>query len=222
MNPYKVLGVSENAPPDEIRTAYLSLVKKYHPDRYTDTPLKELANEKLTEINLAYETLTKKPAEGGAAPASRGRTTSQRGYTYKNARTGSDEYSQRRAYNGPYAAELRRARELCSQNNIDAARRILDVVPERCAEWYYLYGIIYYRQSWYEKARMFLRKAYELEPENGEYRRAYLSLKYAGRESTEKEHGAGRGVSCVACPAVCSAGVLCADFCSGGCCFSIF
>ena len=45
MNPYKVLGVSETATPEEIRQAYLELVKKYHPDKYTDNPLKELANE---------------------------------------------------------------------------------------------------------------------------------------------------------------------------------
>ena len=59
-NPYKVLGVSEDASQEEIRTAYLKLVKKYHPDKYTDTDLKELANEKLVEINEAYEALTKK------------------------------------------------------------------------------------------------------------------------------------------------------------------
>lgn len=59
MNPYKVLGVSETATPEEIRQAYLELVKKYHPDKYTDNPLKELANEKLKEINEAYDTLTK-------------------------------------------------------------------------------------------------------------------------------------------------------------------
>ena len=31
-NPYKVLGVNEGATNEEIRAAYLSLVKKYHPD----------------------------------------------------------------------------------------------------------------------------------------------------------------------------------------------
>lgn len=46
-NPYKTLGVSENASQEEIRAAYLALVKKYHPDKYRDNPLKELANEKL-------------------------------------------------------------------------------------------------------------------------------------------------------------------------------
>lgn len=59
-NPYKTLGVSENASQEEIRAAYLALVKKYHPDKYRDNPLKELANEKLKEINEAYDVLTKK------------------------------------------------------------------------------------------------------------------------------------------------------------------
>ena len=52
-NPYKVLGVNEGASQEEIRSAYLKLVKKYHPDKYTDSDLKELANEKLVEVNEA-------------------------------------------------------------------------------------------------------------------------------------------------------------------------
>ena len=71
MNPYKVLGVSENASQEEIRTAYLELVKKYHPDKYTDNPLKELAGEKLKEINQAYELLTKKQTTTSSAGTSR-------------------------------------------------------------------------------------------------------------------------------------------------------
>ena len=54
-NPYKVLGVNEGATNEEIRAAYLSLVKKYHPDKYTDPDMKQLANEKLKEINEAYD-----------------------------------------------------------------------------------------------------------------------------------------------------------------------
>lgn len=57
MNPYEILGVSENATDEEIKTAYRELVKKYHPDKYQNNPLSELAEEKLREVNKAYEML---------------------------------------------------------------------------------------------------------------------------------------------------------------------
>ena len=46
-DPYKVLGVSRGASEDEIKQAYLALVKKYHPDKYQGNPLADLAEEKL-------------------------------------------------------------------------------------------------------------------------------------------------------------------------------
>lgn len=58
MNPYEVLGIKQNATETEIKKAYRDMVKKYHPDRYQDNPLSDLAEEKLREINQAYEMLT--------------------------------------------------------------------------------------------------------------------------------------------------------------------
>ena len=58
-NPYKVLGVSETATDEEIKKAYRELVKKYHPDKYADNPLADVAAEKMKEINAAYEQITK-------------------------------------------------------------------------------------------------------------------------------------------------------------------
>jgi DnaJ-class molecular chaperone len=54
-DPYAVLGVNKNATDSEIKVAYRELVKKYHPDRYVNNPLSDLAKEKLQEINKAYE-----------------------------------------------------------------------------------------------------------------------------------------------------------------------
>lgn len=53
-NLYEILGVSENASQQEIKNAYRSLAKKYHPDLNGGD---EEAQEKLKEINTAYEVL---------------------------------------------------------------------------------------------------------------------------------------------------------------------
>ncbi len=56
-NPYEVLEINENATLEEIKKAYVRLSKKYHPDMHEDNPLKHLAEERMREINEAYEYL---------------------------------------------------------------------------------------------------------------------------------------------------------------------
>ena len=52
-NPYEVLGLNIDATEEEVKNARNELVKKYHPDR--NPGYVEEANEKLKEINAAYE-----------------------------------------------------------------------------------------------------------------------------------------------------------------------
>jgi len=61
-NFYDILGVSENASPEEIKKAFRTLAKKYHPDR---NPGDKASEEKFKEISEAHETLSdsKKKAE---------------------------------------------------------------------------------------------------------------------------------------------------------------
>ncbi|WP_315069748.1 DnaJ domain-containing protein [uncultured Clostridium sp.] len=54
-NYYRILNVSMNATNDEIKKAFRSLAKKYHPDRNPDN--KEALN-KFQEISEAYEILS--------------------------------------------------------------------------------------------------------------------------------------------------------------------
>ena len=194
-NPYKVLGVNEGASNEEIRAAYLSLVKKYHPDKYTDPDMKQLANEKLKEINEAYDQLTKNP----------GKTASS---GYSGAAYGAGGHGG--SYSGPEADRFVRARSLINAGNLEGAKTILDSIQTRNAEWYYLYGIIYLRQGWYDKAREFLGRAYRTEPGNSEYAQAYNTLRYTGNPYSRPRQSTSYG-NCSACD-ICS-GLMCADCC---------
>ena len=173
------------------------MVKKYHPDRYTDPDLKAVANEKLVEINEAYEFLTKK----SSGSANRGPGSGQ-GYGGGYSGAGS-------AYAGPNATEFARARAFLGQNNLQAAKAVLDNISIRNAEWYYLYGIIYLRQGWFDKAREYLTIAYQQEPGNAEYASAYNTIRHTGNPYA-RQAGAYQS-NCSPC-----------DICAGAMCFSSF
>ena len=53
---YDILEISEKASPEVIRMAYKALCKKYHPDVFQGD--KRFAEEKMKQINEAYETLS--------------------------------------------------------------------------------------------------------------------------------------------------------------------
>ena len=56
---YELLGVRPGASRQELKAAYRDLTKVWHPDRFTHDPrLQQKAEEKLKEINKAYEQLT--------------------------------------------------------------------------------------------------------------------------------------------------------------------
>lgn len=66
-DPYSVLGVKPDASDQEIKKAYRELARKYHPDNYVDNPLADLAEEKMKEVNEAYEAIQKQRSGGGGA-----------------------------------------------------------------------------------------------------------------------------------------------------------
>ena len=58
-DPYSVLGVARSATDAEIKKAYRELARKYHPDNYADNPLADLAQEKMKQINEAYDQINR-------------------------------------------------------------------------------------------------------------------------------------------------------------------
>ena len=175
MNPYEVLGVSENADEETIKKAYRELVKKYHPDKYVNNPLADLAAEKMKEINKAYDMLT-------------GKGTTQ-GSTYSNAQSGS--------YSGASGnASFAVVRSLIAQSRITEALNMLNSMP-RTAEWYYLSGIIRIRSGMYEQGISFLKEAVRMEPNNMEYNNALNNV--MNRTTTYTTNTGGQASGCLDC-----------------------
>ena len=58
-DPYQVLGVSRSASDDEIKKAYRTLSRKYHPDANINNPNKAQAEEKFKEVQQAYDQIIK-------------------------------------------------------------------------------------------------------------------------------------------------------------------
>jgi len=58
-DPYSVLGVRKDASEQDIRSAWVKLAKKWHPDRHQESEkARQEAERRIKEINEAYETLS--------------------------------------------------------------------------------------------------------------------------------------------------------------------
>lgn len=149
-----------------MKQAYREMVKKYHPDKYNDNPLKDLAEEKMREINEAYEYLMKNASSQGSSGYRGG--GSYGGSSYSGGGSG---YSD----NGVFA----KIRDYINSNNIRAAEDELNRTNIKNAEWYYLRGVISMRKGWYSQAYEDLQRAVNMEPSNYEYREALNRVMYS-------------------------------------------
>ncbi|MBQ3063611.1 MAG: J domain-containing protein [Clostridia bacterium] len=178
-NPYKVLGVSPDADDEAIKKAYRELARKYHPDRYTDTDLADLASEKMKEINAAYEEITRM-REAGAAPGGGASYADPHdaagGYAHGGAQGtysdvgGGTNYRQQN-YSADAKSKFTLIRNCINSGNIGEAERLLGEVDpaDRGAEWVFLTGCVQLHKGFYVDAQRSFEQAYRMEPTNNEY-----------------------------------------------------
>lgn len=146
-----MLGIRDGASQEEIKQAYRELAKKYHPDKYADNPLKDLAEEKMREINEAYDYLTK---NGGTAGSSYGSTGN-------NGTSNSNDF-----------IKNQRIREMINRNDLRNAEIELNSISNRNAEWYFLRGMLSLKKGWYSQGYADIQTAVRMDPNNYEYREA--------------------------------------------------
>ena len=204
-DPYVILGVSSSASDEEIKNAYRALARKYHPDNYgDDNPLKDLANEKMQEINAAYDEIQRMRSAGGSS--------------YRGNGTYYDSYSG----TGSSSKEYIEIRNLINSKRFREAERRLYEMPisKRNAEWHYLNSVILMNKGNVNDAMRELEMACSMEPGNIEYQRAKEMFNTTARGYGSTYYGGGynrRSSSDDACD--CCMNLICLDClceCMGG------
>lgn len=193
-NPYEVLGVNQNATDEEIKHAYRELAKKYHPDNYADNPLSDLAEEKMKEINEAYDTICDQRRSGGSSNA----------YQKNTANSSFPD-----------------VRKYIMEGRLDDAAELLNGVASdrRNAEWYFLMGMVYSRRGWSDQAYNYFQRAHNMDPGNQEYS-AMLNNMNSRRTYNNPGYNTSGGDTGCSCCDICAA-VYCTNClcnCAQGCC----
>lgn len=191
-DPYSVLGVKSSASDDEIKRAYRDLARKYHPDNYQNNPLSDLAEEKMKEVNEAYDAINKMRSGGGGYQ-------SQGSYNYQSqSSSGSTAYAQ--------------VRQAINMGNLAQAEQLLNSAPSQNAEWHFLMGSIAYRKGWLDEAAQHYQMAVNMEPGNPEYRQAFQMMRQGGGSYRPAGYSSGGMDSCDCCTSL-----LCLNCLCGGC-----
>ena len=172
-DPYSILGVHVGATDEEVKTAYRNLARKYHPDNYDDSnPLKELAKEKMQEINAAYDEIQ------------RNRTTSSHSNTNSN-----NYYSWANNSTGIYAT----VRQKINERKYREAEELLYTVSdfERTADWHFLNSVCLMQRGKSADAMRELELACSMDPSNLEYQKAKEMFNTSGSRYGSTYYGEG-------------------------------
>ena len=183
MDPYKVLGVSYNASEDEIKKAYRSLSRKYHPDANVGKPNQKEYEEKFKEVQQAYNMIMDQR---------QGKAQAQQGFGGQGFGGQSTGRQQSETKDEQY---LRSAANYIQNGYYREGLNVLEQVQDRRGQWYYYSAIANYRVGNNAIALDHARTACAFEPDNfyyasllqqlqgGETRYQQRSSQYGGNPS---------------------------------------
>ena len=191
MDPYKVLGVSYNASDDEIKKAYRSLSRKYHPDANVGNPNQKEYEEKFKEVQQAYNMIMDQrqgngqPQQAGSddfwgfgGQGFGGQGFGGQGFGQRQTETKDDQY-------------LRSAANYIQNGYYREGLNVLEQVQDRRGQWYYYSAFANYKVGNNAIAIDHARTACAFEPDNFYY--ANLLQRLQGGETRYQQRSAQYG-----------------------------
>lgn len=235
-DPYSVLGVSRDASEEEIKKAYKTLSRKYHPDANINNPNKDQAEEKFKEIQAAYQQIMKERTEGYGYSGGYGNQNyggnrgSGQGYgSYGQGFGGFGDFWQQAGWQEQTTgyeeeARLRAAGNYLRNGYYREARTTLDSMGEheKTARWYYYSAVAHSGLGNNVAALEHAGRAVALDPQNMEYQILLQRLQSGGQwyESRQAAYGYPHAGGNDLCLKVCLANLACNLCCGGsGLCF---
>lgn len=235
-DPYSVLGVDRNASDDELKKAYRSLSRKYHPDANINNPHKDEAEAKFKEVQQAYQQIMDERERGytsGGGGSSSGSSSGYGGSFYGGYGSfggfgsfdgyggygQSGESDSRRETADPH---LKAAANYIRSGHYREALNVLDGIRERNALWYFYSASANSGLGNNVTALEHAREAVRLEPENIQYRMLLERMESGGSWYQQRQtmYGYPGSFDSSCCVKLCVANLLCNLCCGGGglCC----
>lgn len=223
-DPYQVLGVSRDASTEEIKKAYRTLSRKYHPDANINNPNKAEAEEKFKQVQQAYKQIMEEKENGTSSYSSQGSyggSYGSGGYggSYGNGGYGAN-YGGYNYGSSTEDAELRAAANYLNNMRYQEAMRVLNNISRHNAQWYYLHAIANAGLGNNISAVQDAQTAVNMEPDNMQYRQLLSQLQGGGQWYTDMGQGYGyeraggdMGKWCCECLAI---NAMCNCCCYGG------
>ena len=186
MDPYKVLGVSYNASDDEIKKAYRSLSRKYHPDANVGNPNQKEYEEKFKEVQQAYNMIMDQ--RQGKSQPQQGFGDDFWGFGGQGFGGQSTGRQQSETKDEQY---LRSAANYIQNGYYREGLNVLEQVQDRRGRWYYYSALANYRVGNNAIALDHARTACAFEPDNYYY--ASLLQRLQGGETRYQQRSSQYG-----------------------------
>ena len=168
-DPYEVLGLKRGANEEEVKKAYRTLSRKYHPDANINNPNKDQAEEKFKEVQAAYKSIM--DGNTGGSGSGYGGNAGYGGFGGFGA--GQDAWNRARNAGGGTSQEesrLAAAQNFIMNRMYTEALRTLSDIEERNGRWYYLSAVANLGAGNQATAMEHIDRAIAMEPGNMEYK----------------------------------------------------